>query len=74
MAELSARGVKIVISQRPPRRLPMEIDEELYKSRHLIESFFCKFKDFKRMARRAGKTDYSFDAIIYLVSSVINSR
>jgi transposase len=74
IAELNARGAKIVISQRPQRRLPLEIDEELYKSRHLIENFFCKLKDFKRIAMRAEKTDSSFAAMIYLVSSVINSR
>ena len=39
-AELSARGAKIVISQRPQRRLPLAIDEELDKSRHFIENFF----------------------------------
>ncbi len=40
IAELNARGAKLVISQRPQRRLPLAIDEELDKSRHFIENFF----------------------------------
>jgi len=31
------------------------IDAELYKWRHLIENFFCKLKEFKRIAMRADK-------------------
>ncbi len=71
---MNERGAKIVISQRPQRKQPIVIDEEIYKWRHLIENFFGKLKDFKRIAMRSDKTDSSFSAMIYLVSSVINSR
>ncbi|MDB5516253.1 MAG: putative transposase, partial [Tardiphaga sp.] len=47
---------------------------EMYKWRHLIENFFCKLKDFKRIAMRCDKTDQSFAAMIYLAAAVINSR
>ena len=40
----------------------------------LIENFFGKLKEFKRIAMRADKTDKSFKAIIYLAAAVINSR
>ncbi len=40
----------------------------------LIENFFCKLKDFKRISLRADKTDKSFAAMIYFCSAVINSR
>ena len=43
----------------------MRLDAELYKWRHLIENFFCKLKEFKRIAMRADKTDQSFAAIIH---------
>ena len=72
--ELDRRGAKIVISQRPNRRSPLIIDDEMYKWRHLIENFFCKLKEFKRIAMRACKTDKSFEAIIYLAAAVINSK
>lgn len=71
---LNARGAKIVISQHPRRSKPLEIDAEMYKWRHLIENFFCKLKEFKRIAMRACKTDQSFAAMIYLSAAVINSR
>ena len=72
--ELNQRGAKVVISQRPKRLAPLVIDEEMYKWRHLIENFFCKLKEFKRIALRACKTDQSFEALIYLCAAVINAR
>lgn len=71
---LNERGAKVVISQRPQRKAPLDIDLEMYKWRHLIENFFCKLKEFKRIAMRADKTDQSFTAMIYLAAAVINSR
>ena len=74
IADLNERGAKIVISQHPRRSSPLPIDTELYKWRHLIENFFCKLKEFKRIAMRADKTDLSFEAMINLTAAVINSR
>jgi transposase len=74
IATLNERGAKIVISQHPRRTKPLPIDAEIYKWRHLIENFFCKLKEFKRIAMRACKTDKSFAAMIYLAAAVINSR
>jgi len=74
IAELNERGAKVVISQHPRRTALLRIDKELYKWRHLIENFFCKLKEFKRIAMRADKTDTSFAAIIHLAAAVLNSR
>jgi transposase len=74
IADLNQRGAKIVISQHPRRTKPLPLDAEMYKWRHLIENFFCKLKEFKRIAMRADKTDESFSAIIHLAAAVINSR
>ena len=74
IANLNQRGAKVVISQHPRRAQPIAIDLEMYKWRHLIENFFCKLKEFKRIAMRADKTDQSFKACIYLAAAVINSR
>lgn len=38
IADLKARGAKIVISQHPPRASPLPIDTDLYKRCHLIEN------------------------------------
>ena len=72
--ELDERGAGIIISQRTKRLSPLAIDETIYGWRHLIENFFCKLKDFKRISLRADKTDKSFAAMIYLASAVINSQ
>jgi len=72
--EMNIRGALICISQRPQRKEPLGIDPELYKERHLIENFFCKLKDFKRIAMRCDKTDKSFCAMIYAASAIINAR
>ena len=74
IADVNARGAKIVISQHPRRAVPLPIDADIYKWRHLIENFFGKLKKFKRIAMRADKTDQSFKAMIYLAAAVINSR
>src|SRR5438309_717121 len=65
---------KAGISQHPRRAKPLPLDEEIYKLRHLIENFFGKLKEFKRIAMRACKTDQSFASMIHLVAAVINSR
>lgn len=72
--ELNDRGAKIVISQMPQRKVPLDIDLEVYKWRHLIENFFCKLKEFKRIAMRSDKTDTSSKAMIHLSAALINSR
>jgi len=74
IANLHERGANIVISQHPRRAQPLLIDAEIYKWRHLIENFFGKLKEFKRIAMRADKTDQSFSALIYLAGAIINSR
>ena len=72
--DLDQRGAKVVISQHPGRAQKLKIDAEMYKCRHLIEIFFAKLKEFKRIAMRACKTDHSFSAMINLAAAVINSR
>jgi transposase len=47
---------------------------EMYKWRHLVENFFCKIKEFRRIATRYDKTDTSFSAFIQLVGSVLATR
>jgi transposase len=72
--EVRARDAQVVISQMPQRKAPVEIDRETYKWRHLIENYFQKLKDFKRIAMRSEKTDTSYAAMIYLTAGIINSR
>ena len=71
---LDDRGAKSVIHPKFNRKVQRIFDRGMYKWRHLIENYFCKLKEFKRIAMRSDKTDSSFAAMIYLCASVINSR
>ncbi len=74
LADLEARAATAVIAQHPRRATPLIIDAEMDKWRHLIENFFRKLKEFKRIAMRADKTDKSFAAMINLAAAVIATR
>jgi transposase len=74
IAELNQRRTRIVISQMPQRKEPLAIDREVYKWRHLIENFFGKLKEFKRISMRSDKTDTSFIAMIHLAAAVVTSK
>ena len=72
--DMNQRGAKIVISQQPQRLEPLDIDDDMYKWRHLIENYFQKLKEFKGIAMRSDKTDTSYAAMINLSSAIINSK
>lgn len=55
--DLNERKAKIVISQHQRRVQTLDIDKDIYKCRHLIENFFGKLKEFKRVAMRRDNTD-----------------
>ena len=73
-AVLQARDAKAVIPPRRNRVIPIAHDREMYKWRHLIENFFAKIKEFRRIATRYDKTDTSYSAMIYLASTVLALR
>jgi transposase len=68
---LAAAGKSAVIPPRPNRSTLRQFDRELYKERHLIESFFCKLKQFRATATRCDKTARNFLAAIHLVAATI---
>jgi len=43
----------------------------LYKSRHLIENFYCKLKQYRAIATRYDKTARNFLAAIHLAAAII---
>jgi len=43
----------------------------MYKWRRLVENFFQRLKEFRRIATRYDKTDASFAAAIYLVAALL---
>jgi transposase len=70
-ADLNNRGAVAVIPPRVNRAADIPCDFKMYKWRHLVENFFCKIKEFCRIATRYDKTDTSFSAMIQLVGAVL---
>src|SRR4051812_44796260 len=70
-ADLDATAV---IPPKANRVTTIPCDFEMYKWRHLVENFFCKLKEFRRIATRYDKTDTSFSAFIQLVGSILATR
>lgn len=68
---LNERGVTAVIPSKADRKTPIPHDEEMYKWRHLVENFFQRLKEFRRIATRYDKTDASFAAAIYCVGAFL---
>ena len=68
---LAAAGKTAVIPPRANRLVKRDYDRDLYKTRHLIENFFAKLKQFRAVATRYDKTARNFLAAIHLAASVI---
>jgi len=58
-ANLESAGIVPVIPPKSNRLFPPEFDKHSYKWRHLIENYFQKLKEFKRIALRACMSDVS---------------
>jgi len=71
---MNKRKTKIIISQRPQCKQPLEIDREMYKWRHLIENFFCKLKQYKAIAMRCDKTDRNFSSMFNICATLFNIK
>ncbi len=70
-ATLNERGALAAIPTKADRTTPIPHDAEMDQWRHLIESFFQRLKEFRRIATRYDKTDASFAATIYLVAALL---
>lgn len=64
-------GKQAVIPPRSNRKTLRAYDRALYKTRHLIENFFAKLKQFRCIATRYDKTARNFLAAIHLAASLI---
>ncbi len=80
---LTQAGKTVIIPPKRNRKVQREYDRDIYKSRHLIENFFCKLKQFRARAcpraslgwspgaTRYDKTTRNFLAAIHLASVII---
>ena len=68
---LKAAGKTPVIPSLPGRKSPRPYDRQLYETRHLIENFFCRLKQFRAIATRYDKRANIFLAGIYAAAICI---
>lgn len=68
---MAAAGKTAVIPPRANRRLPRNLDKDIYKTRHLIENLFVKLKQPRAIATRHDKTARNFLAAVHLVAATI---
>ncbi len=69
--KLKDKGCVAVIPPKKNRLDPSEYDKDLYKSRHLIENFFAKLKQYRAIATRYDKTSDAFLGAVYMAASLI---
>jgi transposase len=71
LGPLAEAGKTAVIPPKANRKQPREYDRDTYKTRHLIENFFARLKQFRAIATRYDKTARNFLAAVYLAASAI---
>ena len=65
---IEAKKMTAVIPSKVNRLVAREIDRHVYKERRLVENFFCKLKQYRRVATRYEKTAINFLGFAILAS------
>ena len=68
---LAERDIEAVIPPKANRLEQREYDRHVYKDRNLVERFFNRIKQFRRIATRYGKLARNFFAMLNLVCAYI---
>jgi transposase len=71
VATITHTGAEAVIPPRSNRLRPREFDRERYKARNLVERFFNRLKQFRRLATRYDKLANRFNAFLHLACAYI---
>lgn len=70
-AWLTERGTTPVIPPRSNRKVQLDFDRALYRTRNVIERTFNRFKDFRRIATRFDRNVRSYMAALCIVATVV---
>lgn len=68
---IAQTGTRIVIPPQRNRKIQRPYDTELYKQRNIIERFFNKLKQFRRVATRYDKLLANFMGFVKLAAIAI---
>jgi transposase len=71
---IEARGAEAVIPSLSSREEQREYDRERYKDRNLVERFWHKLKQYRRVATRYEKTAQNFLAFVHVASIMVLLR
>lgn len=71
LSAIAQLGAKAVIPPMAHRRDQRSYDRHQYKHRNLIERYFCRLKEFRRIATRYDKLATRFSSFIAIVASFI---
>lgn len=63
---IAEEGALAVIPSKSNARDPIPHDKNLYAMRNIVERFFCKMKDMRRLATRFEKLGRNFLSMLYL--------
>ncbi len=70
-AWFAERGTTAVIPHKRHRKVKLDCDPVIYKQRNVIERTFCRFKDWRRVAKRFDRNVKTFMATIAVAATVI---
>lgn len=68
---LNSRQIEAVIPSTAARTVPYPLDETAYKRRNIVERFFCKLKNWRRIATRYDRLARNYMAAIALAAVII---
>jgi transposase len=68
---IQAAGAEAVIPPRCHRKEPRPYDRHTYQARNLVERFFCRLKQFRRIATRYEKLTRNFMSMLNLVCAFV---
>jgi transposase len=66
---IRARGAEPSIPSTRQRKVKRSIDIDIYRQRNQVERFFCRIKQFRRVATRFDKLARNFLAAVLLAST-----
>jgi transposase len=71
VATIEITGAEAVIPPRSNRNRPRKVDWHRYKARNLVERFFNRLKQFRRLATRYDKLAKRFNAFLHIAGAYI---
>jgi transposase len=69
--EIAGRGAEVVVKPNRCRKEPREIDRHLCKERNVVERFWSKAKQYRRVATRYDKKAVNFLGFVQVASIMV---